>query len=362
MRRWIVLTLIAVMVVALLVGGCSSAKPAPAPSPTPSPTPAPTPAPEKPIELSYECNVSPPHPYALAAEAAIAHLEEATNGRVHITAHWGGTILSRQEPRGELGAGVVDMAHAPYESPVGGEILYYLDNLGLLVDSSDPKVAMDIGMEIYRTFPEVKEELHKQNVELLGMGNTEPRMFVSRTPVRTLADLKGKLIRAKGYEDLFSMFNASTADIPAPDVYVALEKGTVDASFLPFETLKSLRFAEVAKYVTLDLYAPWLGTPMTLMNLDSYNKLPADIQQIFTDNIEYWNEQTLKYFKENTLAAEDFAKENNVEYINLSAADKAAWHSACVDVCDIYIKYIDEAGSPGTEIAEAIMKLGEEMK
>ena len=281
------------------------------------------------IELTYGGPWMPPHPFGVAAQAWIEQIHQATNGRVHIEPYWGDTLLSKSSPLREIGKGVADIGYAGFTSPGGVELNYYMGSMSMVGKSSDPEVAMNATITLYDTMPEFKEELKRFNVIPVGTGNPMPRQLISIKPVRSLSDLKGMSIRAKGYEQLFKQFGATTSVLPVGDIYVALEKGTLDAIFLPFEIMKALRFAEVAKYVNNDLYAPWVPQLMHVMNIDSFEKMPADIQKIFMDNFLHFSQENLKAFINSDSGAKDFAKSQGVEYTSLPAEEVARWQKAC---------------------------------
>ena len=66
------------------------------------------------------------------------------------------------------------------------------------------------------------------------------------------------------------------------EVYDGLSKGVIDGVNRPFETLKTFRFAEVAKYTTSSWSVGNLYTFYVIMNKNSYEKLPPDLKEILS--------------------------------------------------------------------------------
>ena len=82
----------------------------------------------------------------------------------------------------------------------------------------------------------------------------------------------------------FDALRAAPQQIAAGDVYSALERGTIDATEFvgPYDDL-SLGLVKVAKYYYYPAW--WEGGPVihAFTNLDKFNELPANYQQILTD-------------------------------------------------------------------------------
>src|SRR6185437_6777589 len=92
------------------------------------------------------------------------------------------------------------------------------------------------------------QELHGLHV-LAVQGGSLPGVLTRTHPVHTLADLQGLRIRAP--VELIGVLHelgADPVDMPMEQVYSGLAKGILDGVVAPPDTLRSLRFAEVAHY------------------------------------------------------------------------------------------------------------------
>lgn len=114
-----------------------------------------------------------------------------------------------------------------------------------------------------------------------------------RKEIKTVADLKGLKIRIGGIGGMvMSKLGAIPQQIPASDIYSALEKGTIDASewIGPYDDEK-LGLNKVAPYY----YAPgwWEGSASitTMVNQKAFDALPAQYKAAFEVAC---NEQNLK--------------------------------------------------------------------
>ena len=140
------------------------------------------------------------------------------------------------------------------------------------------------------------------------------------------------------------------------DVYVALEKGTIDGLFGPYEALKSLRLGEVVDYCTALNIANG-PSAQRIMNLNSWNRLPPDIQKVFEDNIEWWGYEIQKSLENADQAGIEFGKEQGVEFIELSPEDLKKFYSLLEAVALKDAAELDAKGLPGTKIFSETRRL-----
>ena len=132
--------------------------------------------------------------------------------------------------------------------------------------------------------------------------------------VRTLEDWKGLRIAVRGTPEPESIkaLGAIPVSMPPGEQYIALERGTVDASWLCPLGQVCWKFYEVAKYQTkVSGNAP---TETFIMNWDSYNKLPPDIQEVIDRNSGMgWSLMCGKHF--------DLGMDNGFPYLEKSIVE-----------------------------------------
>ena len=104
-------------------------------------------------------------------------------------------------------------------------------------------------------------------------------------PIRTVDDLAGIKIRtlpAPVYIELFKALGASPAPVDFSEMYTALQTHLVDGCELAPNAIEAFRIYEVQKYLSLTNHI-WGGEWMAA-NLDAWNALPSDIQDIVKRN------------------------------------------------------------------------------
>jgi TRAP-type C4-dicarboxylate transport system substrate-binding protein len=107
--------------------------------------------------------------------------------------------------------------------------------------------------------------------------------FFSRKPLRTLEDFKGAKVRSHGttLTDWITGVGGDAQFVAFAEVYVALERGILDAGVSGATAGHGLRWYEVAKY----LDGPFRSFPadFIIINKGAWDKLPPDIQQILIE-------------------------------------------------------------------------------
>lgn len=140
---------------------------------------------------------------------------------------------------------------------------------------TDPMQASRALYGIYETFPSMAEPYGDNRV--LALYTSDTFNLVSVKPIRTLEDLKGKKIRtvAGPLVHTLEALGAIPVVIPMPDVYLALQRGTIDGTLASWEPYNGFRFYEVARHVVTN--APFGFSFFGIaMNRKAYDRLPSE--------------------------------------------------------------------------------------
>jgi TRAP-type C4-dicarboxylate transport system substrate-binding protein len=114
-------------------------------------------------------------------------------------------------------------------------------------------------------------------------------LLQTKKPIKTMADLKGMKLRAASRAGvwLLNAMGATGIGMPLPQIPPALSKGVIDGVTLPYEIAPAVKTPDlVSNFTTLAGSQPRLGTNVFtfLMNKNSYEKLPKDLQKVIDDN------------------------------------------------------------------------------
>ncbi len=115
----------------------------------------------------------------------------------------------------------------------------------------------------------------------VGFMMASPSSLISRTPVRHLADMKGKKYRvlASQFQTVpFSQLGANPVALTLGDVLPALQQGTIDGAVSALKNFTTMHFGDTSKFVT-EIGQPAIFTVIQV-NRKWYESLPPDLQQV----------------------------------------------------------------------------------
>ena len=100
----------------------------------------------------------------------------------------------------------------------------------------------------------IADEAETKGYKVLAYYSAGEQHFQTRSkPVRNLADFQGlkiRVIQNKALVDGFQALGAVPAPLPYPQIYTAVQQGTVDGTANDLLSVTSLKLYEVAKYLT----------------------------------------------------------------------------------------------------------------
>jgi TRAP-type transport system periplasmic protein len=308
------------------------------------------------IKLTFGGLYTDPHPEYLADQAWMEKVKKETNGRVDFQYFPASTVVTAQNSFEELQKGVVDISYI-YPNPQTPGLLFQDASTVWLYGVPKYEDRMRIFLDMCAKYQQIPAEYNK--AKMLGISPGNNYQLITRRPVRTVEDVKGLAMRAMGsHGDWFKEMGGSGVAMPMGETYLALQKGTVDGAFAPMETMKTFKFGEVAKYITI---LNVTSTPYfcRAINWDKYNKLPADIQKILDNNLEFITMQTGANFVANDLKGETAAKEAGVEFITPPPAEVDRFFAALKTVCLKKAVELDGKGYKGTDMFNEIRNLAQ---
>ena len=296
------------------------------------------------VQLKIANYFPPPSQQSKITQAFGEELEKRSGGRIKVQYFAGGSLLTGPNMFKGVESGIADIGYShvyytPGRMPVS-------EAIGLPVGMPTGWVGTHTSQDFYKKF----RPKEFAGVHLLSMQSTGPSVVIARRPVAKLEDMKGLTIRAPGITgDIAKALGGTPTPTPMMEVYDSMSKGVNDAVWAPYETLKTFRFAEVAKSVTVS----WqVGTPFPFylaMNKRSYEALPAELRSLVDSVSAEYQERFARMWNDVDLEGRAFAKEKGVSYVELSAAEAARWQKAVQPVIADYVKSMAAKGYPEAE-------------
>jgi len=237
------------------------------------------------FELKYATGQDPTHPVNLRAKEALDRIREATSGRVNIKLFPANQLGSDTDLLAQVRNGSVEFFNlsslilATFV-PVSG-----ITSVGFAFKNYDDVwKAMDGDLGSY-----IRAEIAKTPIFTVSKiwDNGFRHITSSGREIKTAADLKGFKMRVPPAPPLTSLFQALDA-APSPinfnEVYTALQTKVVEGQENPLAIISTARLYEVQKTCSMTGHV-WDGY-WVLGNKRAFAKLPADVQQVITREIE----------------------------------------------------------------------------
>lgn len=196
----------------------------------------------------------------------------ATDGGIRIKRYPGGAIVPDADMVDAVSKGTLDMCHS-YAGYWPGKVDMALIESGMpgaWADYDQASYLFNNGLSDL-----VAESYAEMNIKYLGVIMGGPFDLLTKTPVKSLEDLKNMKIRATpNVAKVLQQFDIPTVFLPGSELYVGLSTGAVDGVIFggPNEYV-GMKLYEIAKYYTaLNMINPGY-TDCLLMNMDKWNSL-----------------------------------------------------------------------------------------
>ena len=152
----------------------------------------------------------------------------------------------------------------------------------LIFGENDPVAATGAALEtMYLHCPSCLDELKKFNAVVLGGWTTSAYVLACTAPMQTLADLKGKRVRATGGNaEMFKQAGMVPVGATLVEAVGLLQRGGIECQHGIVDWLRTFGYADVAKYVMdypLGMSGPALGF---FMNRDTWKAFTPEQKKI----------------------------------------------------------------------------------
>lgn len=361
MNRIIKLGLLLILGVGLIFGGCSSPRSEVADKQE-TPTEA-TSEKQEIIELKYADWHTTAMDLGQIHSEAIKMVEERTNGRVKITPYWGGSLLEYGNIYNGVSSGIADIALYMHGMTPGVQPLTQVFKLPLGFES---QIESTQGFkEILQKFPEFQNENLEAGMRWLSLGPM-PAYTVNMVnkEVRVPSDFKGLVINTTGvFADIVVAGGGGTTNLPSGEIYSSAEKNVINGQIVALLALPQFKTDEVFMYHTILEPAFSVYGPMGfLINLETWNSLPSDIQDVLEDVFQWACEERAR---RNTADVQKYTEQyrNDPKHTVIQITDEEArlWEEAAQSYVEKWIEETEKKGLPARRIYEEIRELAEQM-
>ena len=330
----------------VLVGGCGQT----ASSPSNGSAEAPA------IELNFATWQPPAYPNNTQVyQPFIDEVAEQTDGRVQMYLHPGGVLAKGDETYDAVVTGMLDMGFSLQSYTPGRFPLTTILEFPFMFTSS--LQACETAAELYQTNTAFQDEYG--DVKVIWIGTTDTSVLISSKPVDTVEDFKGLRIRTPGpvQNDMVTALGATPVSMPYTEVYDAIQRGIVDATFGPQTSIFPFNFHEVAEHI---VYVDFYSTPLfVVMNQSAWDKIsPAD-QAIITEIMDKLPQQMGGLYNMRVEGVQKDLVEHNLNVITFSDEELQKAKDILDPLEDKWLSDMEANGVPAREVYEQIKALAE---
>ncbi len=341
MTRKIVVLGLLIMMFSLMFTGCSSQ---PAKDSGPADTGA---APDKTITL----RIATYNPGEAAQSKVLVEFGEdikrLTNGRVQYEFYPGSMLLAADKMYDGIIEGIADVGYSNLAYTFGR--FPVTEVLDLPIGFPNGWVANHVAADFYNHFqPREFNDTHVLTLTTSSLNN----IITINTPIRKPEDLKGLTLRGTGYiGQLVEAMGGVARALPMPEAYDYLSKNIIDGLLIPYETMQTYKYGEVVNNITEVWQTSSVYTFYITMNKNTWNSLPADVQEIITKYVEEeFIEKLAKMWNDIGIEGKRYAIKEGFEIYVVPENELPVWKEKAEKVINDYIDKMVAKGYSKNEI------------
>jgi TRAP-type mannitol/chloroaromatic compound transport system substrate-binding protein len=244
-----------------------------------------------------------------------------TGGRLVITPHPVGAIVGYKEMHSSLKTGVLQGYYSAPTFQSGKEAAFSI--ICDLPGGYENVMQFDTWFYHKGGLQFLREAQAKFGNYAVGAVFYGREVMPTKVPIRGLADMKGKKVRAPEgiIAKLVTAMGGSTVSLPGSEVYSALDKGVIQATDWGTRSMNNqMGFYEVCKYSIEPGFHSMSLLEFTVSQ-KAWNKLPKDIQLIVEQATRAWSWSAVTRIMKEDAEAGAALKKLGVEVISFPEED-----------------------------------------
>lgn len=234
-----------------------------------------------PIRLVFSHHLPVTHLGHKITETFAARVKEATSGQVTIDIRPASQLFNLRTSAEALQLGTLDMCWSDLGTLANWQPHLGFISMPFLFNDFDHVKRVMYGPTGRQVSDFAKESL---GVEILSLGASGFRVFLSRKPIHKADDVRGIKLRVPEIPTWVAMAKAMGSNptpIPAGEMYTALQTGVIDAIEVPADYIISAKIYEVAGFATRTHH---IFTEVSMMaSSKKMATLPANVQRVIRE-------------------------------------------------------------------------------
>lgn len=318
---------------------------------------------------TFDIRIGAGHPPAAAWIAAITDIlmpgiservAAETEHEVTWTEAWGGSVCKLGECLEAVEAGLLDMAdmQTPFEpsSLVAWNFSYFVP-----FGEGDPATAARVTGAVYKEIAGLSDQLQSRyNQVFIASGTVGNYGLITDFTWDDISELEGIKIAAAGPN---IPWVSAVGIVPVQgnlnEAFTGMQTGVYSGWVMFPDASVSFRLHEVSQQFTVTDFGA-IATPLITMNLDTWNSLPAEVQTIFLEEGEAWNQRMGLRTSELQNQAIETMRAAGVRIVELTAEQRSDWAARLPNIPAERTAEIAAAGQPSEAVYRYIELLIED--
>lgn len=295
------------------------------------------------IEIKFSHVVAPTTPKGLAAQKFADLVAEKSNGRIEVKVYPSSQLYGDKDELEALQTNNIQMIAPSAGKMVALDPRFQLPDIPFLFKNEQASNKFWDGPGGQQLF----DGLETNGIKGLASWPNGMRNWINgKRQIKSVADLKGLKLRIPSggvLTELHEELGAGAVGIPFAEVYTALQQGTIDGTVASIDNIKTERYYEVIKNLTIaDINSL---NYVVLTNVKFWDGLTDDDQALLGEALK----EATDYERELSLEMNSFERgtemekmfiEANVEIAELTEDEKKAFREALQGVYDKYTPII----------------------
>lgn len=284
-----------------------------------------------------------------------------TDGRVTVETFWSGSLVAARDIPAAVAGGAADIGHIPSTyDPARTRLWMTLD---LPFNFRDHWCGVSAGRRVAFENEHLAAELENNNMVPLVGYNSGFQQFISKDPLKTVADLEGRRLRSYGGARVpfLEELGITPVFMPFGEIYEAIDRGVLDGSAdVVLYLIQAFKLHEIAPNIMMANSGGAIAAPLGVMNREVWEGMPENLQELI---LEISEEHDMRFARELIEAEERLAKELPEQGVNLnylSDEERANMQEIAERVQEAWLDESEADGLPARDVWEHFQRLQRE--
>jgi C4-dicarboxylate-binding protein DctP len=292
---------------------------------------------------------SPLQPRHRGLERVTALVKERTGGEVEFKLFPAAQLGNARQMAEGVQFGAIECTVSPVAFVAGFNPVVSVFDIPFLMPDDDEKFnALRSGK--FAQF--VLDSFSKRGFKAICFWSNGRKAVTSNRPLESIEAFEGQKFRVMDSKVLIEQFagvGANAIAMQFGELYTGLQTGVIDGQENPLDTIATMKFHEVQKYLVLSNHGVLLD--VVLFNPGWWNKLPERHRKVVTDTFIEIRPVVDKLKDEGTAKAlEQIKASGKVEIRTLTEEERKAWRAKMVPKAEA--AFVQTAGAEGKRALE----------